>query len=201
MEVEEVSAKKKAQKGSSELANNVKPPSGKKTHKLENDDEDEDFVTPTSRKGSVDTTPNKKLKSGSGKGVAQKIVDDIDQDDGRKVKSNAKSAGSGRGRGAKGSLVTPTTAESMDADESDAEDMDGKDAKSVKPGGRGRGGRGAPASGRGRGGGGRGGYMNFGERKDPPHKGEKVQKLRNCKCLFKMPLVDNYGFSCVSGSS
>ncbi|KAK6141906.1 hypothetical protein DH2020_024355 [Rehmannia glutinosa] len=173
MEVEEVSAKKKGQRGSTEFVSDVKPPPGKKTHKLEMDDEDEDFVTPTSRKGS--TTPNKKLKSGSG--------------DGGKVKSNSKSVGSGRGRGAKGSSITPTTAEGMDVDESDAEDMDDKDAKSVKPGGRGRGGRGAPAGGRGRGGGGRGGFMNFGERKDPPHKGEKEVPEGAADCLDGLTFV------------
>lgn len=189
MDVDEVS-EKKVPKGSTGSAN-VKPPSGKKTHKLENSDNDDDgdFVTPTSRKGSADTTPNKKLKSGSGKGVAQKIVDDIDEDDGQTVKSNAKSAGSGRGRGAKGSTVTQTTVQSMDADESDAEDMDDKDAKSAKPGGRGRGGRGAPAGGRGRGGGGRGGFMNFGERKDPPHKGEKEVPEGAPDCLNGLTFV------------
>ncbi|KAK6119830.1 hypothetical protein DH2020_046425 [Rehmannia glutinosa] len=187
MEVEEVSAKKKGQRGSTEFVSDVKPPPGKKTHKLEMDDEDEDFVTPTSRKGS--TTPNKKLKSGSGKGVAQKMVDEIDEGDGGKVKSNSKSVGSGRGRGAKGSSITPTTAEGMDVDESDAEDMDDKDAKSVKPGGRGRGGRGAPAGGRGRGGGGRGGFMNFGERKDPPHKGEKEVPEGAADCLDGLTFV------------
>ncbi|KAK6163660.1 hypothetical protein DH2020_000524 [Rehmannia glutinosa] len=187
MDVEEVSAKKKGQRGSTEFVSDVKPPPGKKTHKLEMDDEDEDFVTPTSRKGS--TTPNKKLKSGSGKGVAQKMVDEIDEGDGGKVKSNSKSVGSGRGRGAKGSSITPTTAEGMDVDESDAEDMDDKDAKSVKPGGRGRGGRGAPAGGRGRGGGGRGGFMNFGERKDPPHKGEKEVPEGAADCLDGLTFV------------
>jgi replication factor C subunit 1 len=47
----------------------------------------------------------------------------------------------------------------------------------VKGAGKGRGsagrGTGFTSGGRGRGGG-RGGFMNFGERKDPPHKGEKV---------------------------
>ncbi|XP_057808112.1 LOW QUALITY PROTEIN: replication factor C subunit 1 [Salvia miltiorrhiza] len=191
MEVEEVSAKK-AQKGSTGSPN-VKPPSGKKTRKFEisdDDDDDDDFATPTSRKGSVGASPNKKLKSGSGKGVARKIVDDIDEDDDQTVKSNAKSAGSGRGRGAKGSAVTQKTVESMDVDKSDAEDMDDKDVKSVKPGGRGRGGRGAPASGRGRGGGGRGGgFMNFGERKDPPHKGEKEVPEGAPECLNGLTFV------------
>lgn len=58
------------------------------------------------------------------------------------------------------------------------EDLDEKVASShPKARGRGSGGRGsgaATAAGRGRGGG-RGGFMSFGERKDPPHKGEKVK--------------------------
>ncbi|KAL0389925.1 UNVERIFIED_CONTAM: Replication factor C subunit [Sesamum calycinum] len=112
-------------------------------------------------KGTVDTTPNKKLKSGSGKGVAKKLVDESDEDDGGKVHSKSKSAG--------------------------REDMN--DAKSVKSGGRGRGGRGAPAGGRGRGGGGRGGFMNFGERKDPPHKGEKEVPEGAPDCLDGLTFV------------
>lgn len=60
----------------------------------------------------------------------------------------------------------------------ESDEDDDKDAVSaVKSAGRGGGGRGASgrsSGGRGRGGG-RGGFMNFGERKDPPHKGEKVQ--------------------------
>ncbi|GFP89460.1 replication factor c subunit 1 [Phtheirospermum japonicum] len=164
MEVDEISAKKKLQKGSTELASNARAPPVKKIHKLEDDDEDDDFVTPTSRKGSSSATPNKKLKSASGKGVARKmVVDESDEDDGGKVKSNLKAAGSGRGRGTKGSSAAPTTAKAMDVDEGDEEDMDDKDdVKPVKAGGRGRGGgKSAPAGGRGRGGGGRGGFMNF----------------------------------------
>lgn len=56
-------------------------------------------------------------------------------------------------------------------EESDEDDDKGA-VSAVKSAGRGGGGRGAPGRGRG---GGRGGFMNFGERKDPPHKGEKVQ--------------------------
>lgn len=67
---------------------------------------------------------------------------------------------------------------SDDMDDNDVEELDDEDAATpVKAAGRGRGGRGsgATAGGRGRGrGGGRGGFMNFGERNDPPHKGEKV---------------------------
>lgn len=64
-------------------------------------------------------------------------------------------------------------------DDAEDEDRMDEDAKTPSKGagrGRGRGGRGgagAAPGGRGRGGGGRG-FMNFGERKDPPHKGEKV---------------------------
>ncbi|KAK4482758.1 hypothetical protein RD792_009926 [Penstemon davidsonii] len=187
MEVEETSMKRKSQKVSGELDSDLKPPPGKKIHKL--DDEDEDFVTPISRKGSVVTTPAKKLKSASGKGVSQKLVDESDEDNGGKVKSNSRSAG--RGRGAKGSSDTPTDAQDMDADGSDEEDIEDKDVKSVKSGGRGRGGRGASAAaagGRGRGGGGRGGF-NFGERKDPPHKGEKEVPEGAADCLNGLTFV------------
>jgi len=64
-------------------------------------------------------------------------------------------------------------------DDAEDEDRMDEDAKTPSKGagrGRGRGGRGAGAApgGRGRGGGGGRGFMNFGERKDPPHKGEKV---------------------------
>jgi len=75
-------------------------------------------------------------------------------------------SGSGRGIPKKSAVL----------EESD-EDDDKAAVSAVKSSGRGGGGRGAPggsAGGRGRGGG-RGGFMNFGERKDPPHKGEKVQ--------------------------
>lgn len=113
--------------------------------KIHLDDEDDDSSLLTSRKKSTDTTPAKKLKSGSGRGIPLK---------------------------------------SPDLEESDKDDD--KDAVSpLKSGGRGRGGRGALAqssSGRGRGGG-RGGFMNFGERKDPPHKGEKVHSYYKRKDL------------------
>ena len=123
----ELPAKRKVQNDSSEKPSPLKKPNRA--------DVDDDFVLPKS-KSSLDVTPSKKLKSGLGRGVAQKVVN-IDE-----------------------------------SDEDDAKDLESP----VKSGGRGRGGRGAsavPASGRGRSG--RGGYMNFGERKDPPHKGEKVK--------------------------
>ncbi|KAJ8440901.1 hypothetical protein Cgig2_022757 [Carnegiea gigantea] len=83
----------------------------------------------------------------------------------------------------------------VDAEESDEEIADEKEsdtpAKSV---GRGRGGRAgsnaaAAVSGRGRGGGGRGGFMNFGERKEPPHKGEKEVPEGTPECLAGMTFV------------
>ncbi|KAL2485124.1 Replication factor C subunit 1 [Abeliophyllum distichum] len=187
MEVEGFSAKRKAQRGGSgDLDSDVKPPPGKKVHKVEDDDDDEDFVTP-SRRGSVDTARSKKLKSGVGKSVAQKLIDESDEDDAGKAKSNLKSAG--RGRGGKSASATLTTTTDMDVDGSDEEDVDAEDAKSTKSGGRGRGGRGTPAGGRGRGGGGRGGFMNFGERKDPPHKGEKEVPEGASDCLAGLTFV------------
>ncbi|XP_051134317.1 replication factor C subunit 1 isoform X2 [Andrographis paniculata] len=180
MDVDEVPSKKKAQKGRAESTGDVKSPPLKKAHKLEEEDGDEDFVTPASRKSSADPTPNKKLKSSSGKGVARKLVEESDEDEGETTKSKSKSVGRGRGRGSKGSSAT-STAVKVDADEAD-EDMD--DKESVKPAGRGRGGRGAPAGGRGR-----GGFMNFGERKDPPHKGEKEVPEGAADCLNGLTFV------------
>ncbi|XP_020533153.1 replication factor C subunit 1 isoform X2 [Jatropha curcas] len=75
-------------------------------------------------------------------------------------------------------------------DDSDAED-DPKDESPLKSGGRGRGGRGgssALAGGRGRGSG-RSGFMNFGERKDPPHKGEKEVPEGAPDCLAGLTFV------------
>lgn len=176
-EVDELPSKRKAQRGIEVLSGHGKPPPGKKAHKAV--DDDDDFVLPTPEKDPANITPSKKLKSSSGRGVPQKSIDnDNDADDGGSVdgdtKSNLKSCGSGRG--GKSPLKSRTSGRKMDVDESDDDGSDEKDIKTPKSGGRGRG-RGAaatPASGRGRGGGGRGGFMNFGERKDPPHKGEKV---------------------------
>ncbi|XP_068343613.1 replication factor C subunit 1-like isoform X2 [Pyrus communis] len=71
-------------------------------------------------------------------------------------------------------------------------DDDKKNAESpLRPAGRGRGGRGAsagPAGGRGRGAG-RGGFMNYGERKDPPHKGEKEVPEGAPDCLAGLTFV------------
>lgn len=114
----------------------MKVPPLQKLNKI--DDNDDDAVISSSRKNLSDVTPNKKLKSGSGKGITQKPV---------KI------------------------------EESDDEEAEGTESSRKQPSGRGRGGRGSSAAtvgGRGRGGG-RGGFMNFGERKDPPHKGEKVK--------------------------
>ncbi|KAF8403400.1 hypothetical protein HHK36_011502 [Tetracentron sinense] len=82
---------------------------------------------------------------------------------------------------------------SVDIDENDEDTLDDKAAgSSLKAGGRGSGGRGAaaaaPAGGRGRGGG-RGGFMNFGERKDPPHKGEKEIPEGAPDCLAGLTFV------------
>ncbi|OVA07201.1 BRCT domain [Macleaya cordata] len=80
---------------------------------------------------------------------------------------------------------------SVDPDEND--DDDEVSGTPVKAGGRGSGGRGsaaASAGGRGRGrGGGRGGFMNFGERKDPPHKGEKEVPEGAPDCLAGLTFV------------
>ncbi|KAG1333894.1 putative Replication factor C subunit 1 [Cocos nucifera] len=78
-----------------------------------------------------------------------------------------------------------------DDDDYDEDELDDKYVETpVKAGGRGRGGRGAGAAAGGRGrGGGRGGFMNFGERKDPPHKGEKEVPEGAPECLAGLTFV------------
>lgn len=143
---EELPAKRKAV---NDVEESVRSSPLKKVHKVDNGDDD--FVPPTAKKNSVGATPSKKLKSGSGRGVAGKSVDidDGEGDDVKKTESPLKS--SGRGRGSRGAS-------------------------------------GPPAAGRGRGGG-RGGFMNFGERKDPPHKGEKEVPEGAPDCLAGLTFV------------
>ncbi|CAL5211681.1 unnamed protein product [Lathyrus oleraceus] len=166
--------------------------------KTMNDINEDDSVLAPDKKKLAGSTPTKKLKSGSGRGIPQKPVD-LDgsgEDDEKDVVSPIKSGG--RGRGGRGASTQTTggrgrgggrgtTKKSADLEESDEDD----EKNAAKSGGRGRGGRGAstPASGgRGRGGG-RGGFMNFGERKDPPHKGEKEVPEGAPNCLAGLTFV------------
>ncbi|XAR60217.1 hypothetical protein NMG60_11033488 [Bertholletia excelsa] len=186
-EIEELTAKRKVEKGGGELSSNVKLPPAKKRQKADKEDDDEDFVLPDSKKHLVDATPSKKLKSGSGRGIAQKVVDGDEEDkiDDKDTKSRTKSAGRGRGAGKAGG-------KHVEVDESDDNDDETDNNSSFKASGRGRGGRGVsatPGGGRGRGGGGRGGFMNFGERKDPPHKGEKEVPEGAPDCLAGLTFV------------
>ena len=108
-----------------------------------------------------------------------KDVDDAD-DDFTPISSKKKSVDTTPSKRQKGSSGSGVSKKNVVADEGDDEmDEDKETPTPVKSAGRGRG-RGAPSGtssgGRGRGAGGRGGFMNFGERKDPPHKGEKVSK-------------------------
>ncbi|KAL4312171.1 hypothetical protein GQ457_01G045390 [Hibiscus cannabinus] len=182
---EQLPAKRKVQNDSSEKA----PPS-KKPSKV---DVDDDFVLPKS-KNSVDVTPSKKLKSGSGKSVAPKAVDigESDEDDVKDLESPVKSGGKSRGGRGAGAAKGPANGRGKCGDIDKRDEDDVKDLESpVKSGGRGRGGRDTStgsASGRGRGGG-RGGFMNFGERKDPPHKGEKELPEGAPDCLTGLTFV------------
>uniref|UniRef100_A0A6M2EEX5 Replication factor C subunit 1 n=1 Tax=Populus davidiana TaxID=266767 RepID=A0A6M2EEX5_9ROSI len=144
-EVEDLPAKRKAQ---NDGVQSVKPPPSKKVHKVDDEEEDDDFSLPKKKN---DASPSKKLKSSSGRGIAQKPVhvNESDEDDVKDTESPLKSGGRGRG---------------------------------------GRGVSGAPSGGRGRGGG-RGGFMNFGERKDPPHKGEKEVPEGAPNCLAGLTFV------------
>ncbi|PRQ32858.1 putative replication factor C subunit 1, P-loop containing nucleoside triphosphate hydrolase [Rosa chinensis] len=116
----------------------------------------------------------------------QKVADDDDDDDFVLPQSKKKEATPSKKLKNASGMGIPQNLTS--ADESD----DDETKASRKSGGRGRGGRGsssaAPAAGRGRGAG-RGGFMNFGERKDPPHKGEKDVPEGDPNCLAGLTFV------------
>ena len=59
---------------------------------------------PTNKKKLADTTPTKKLKSGSGRGIPKKsaVLEESDEDDDKDAVSAAKSAGRGGGGGGRG---------------------------------------------------------------------------------------------------
>ncbi|XP_042440975.1 replication factor C subunit 1-like isoform X1 [Zingiber officinale] len=91
----------------------------------------------------------------------------------------------------KNSSVTQMTKSSHKVGDNLDDEINDKDPETpVKAGGRGKGGRGSGSmtAGRGRGAG-RGGFMNFGERKDPPHKGEKEVPEGAPDCLAGQTFV------------
>ena len=148
--------------------------------KQKGDEEVEDL--PAKRKAqndgvqSVKAPPSKKV---------HKVEDDEEDDDFSVPK---KKNGASPSKKLKSSSGMGIAQKPVDVNESDEDDVKNIESP-LKSGGRGRGGRGvsgAPGGGRGRGGG-RGGFMNFGERKDPPHKGEKVNG--------KWDLSDSIGYT------
>ncbi|KAL5708986.1 replication factor C subunit 1 [Ranunculus cassubicifolius] len=174
-ETQTTPAKRKLQKSSDETQKDVKPPSATKLRKEE---EDDDF----------EATPSKKLKKATGRGIAKKTVD-IDDNDDEVADTPVKSGGRGRGSTAAASGRGRGIAKKpVDIGDNDDEVAD----TPVKAGGRGRGSTTAGASGRGRSGGrggGRGGFVPFGERQDPPHKGEKEVPEGAPNCLAGITFV------------
>jgi len=171
----------------------VKPPPSKKLKAASNDDDKDGRMDEDSR------TPSKAAGRGRGRGRggrgagaahAKTAADDGEDrmDEDAKTPSKAAGRGRGRGRGGRGGGTTHGKTTGID----DGEDMMNEDDKtpSKAAGREGRGGRGAGATpgGRGRGGGGRG-FMNFGERKDPPHKGEKEVPEGAPDCLAGLTFV------------
>ncbi|KAH9606291.1 hypothetical protein KSS87_014959 [Heliosperma pusillum] len=158
----ETPAKRKSEKRVEDSDDYVKPSPAKKVHIVEEEDDDDDFAPISTRKKTVDASPSKKP---------------VDATPSKKFKGS-----SGRG-------IPQKKVEVKERDE----DVDEEENETpVKSAGRGRGGRAAstPSSGgRGRGGGGRGGFMNFGERKDPPHKGEKEVPEGAPDCLAGLTFV------------
>ncbi|KAE9620696.1 putative replication factor C subunit 1, P-loop containing nucleoside triphosphate hydrolase [Lupinus albus] len=119
-----------------------------------------------------------------------KKIHEADEDDSALPTSYNKLAESTPAKKLKSRSGRGTPQKSADLEENDEDDY--KDnVTPAKSGGRGRGGRGASTpstGGRGRGGG-RGGFMNFGERKDPPHKGEKDVPEGAPTCLAGLTFV------------
>lgn len=91
-------AKRKPQKSSEEVHNDVKPPSAKKLCKEEDDPDD------------FEVTPTKKQKSATGRAIAKKAADIEENDDDNEVAGTpAKSGGRGRGGGGRGSSAAPAS--------------------------------------------------------------------------------------------
>lgn len=162
-------------------------PSPVKRLQIVDDGDDDDFVLPISKKGTTEGTPSKKLKTSSGRAISQKAVVVSDSDEEKKYETKTPIKSAGRGHGGRGTLKGKAD---MDIDEGDDEDeINAKSSEKASGRGRGRGGSTASSGGRGRGGGGRGGFMNFGERKDPPHKGEKEVPEGAPDCLAGLTFV------------
>ncbi|RZC78493.1 hypothetical protein C5167_002687 [Papaver somniferum] len=165
-QAEKTVAKRKPQESSKALDEDLKPPPVKKLHKAK-EEKDSGSKPP----------PVKKL-------LKAKEEDDNEDDDDDFEPSPAKKLKSTPRKGVKKSVE-------IDEDDDDDDEVGGTPRK---PAGRGSGGRSSAAApgggrGRGRGGGGRGGFMNFGERKDPPHKGEKEVPEGAPNCLLGKTFV------------
>ncbi|XP_059429692.1 replication factor C subunit 1 isoform X2 [Corylus avellana] len=153
--------------------------------KLKEEKETEEHL-PAKRKTQKDS--DESLKSPPSKKVHK--VDADDDDDFVLPSSRKNSVDVTPSKKLKLGLGRGVTQKPVDVEEND-EDDDKNIETPLRSGGRGRGGRSssaAPAGGRGRGGG-RGGFMNFGERKDPPHKGEKEVPEGAPDCLAGLTFV------------
>ncbi|GJN25335.1 hypothetical protein PR202_gb13151 [Eleusine coracana subsp. coracana] len=194
---EKSTGKRKIQKSCKELEDDDSHLLAKKIFKDEEDD-DEDFVAPSKNKTPMKPPPSKKSKVESSVEAPGNTVgiDEVEEEDrmDEVVKTPSKAAGRGRGgergrgRGGRSAGVAP---EKTVGDEGEEDRMDEDVKTPSKAAGRGRGGRGAGAAPgeRGRGGGGGRGFMNFGERKDPPHKGEKEVPEGAPDCLSGLTFV------------
>ncbi|KNA12520.1 hypothetical protein SOVF_124880 [Spinacia oleracea] len=143
------------------------------------------------QKGDGDSHVNTKPSPSPAKKV-QKVEEEDDDDDFAPISSKKRSVDASPSKRLKGSSGRGIAKKNVVIDESDDEMDEEKETKTpVKSAGRGRG-RGAEsaaaATGRGRGRG-RGGFMNFGERKDPPHKGEKEVPEGTPDCLAGLTFV------------
>lgn len=127
--------KRKLQKVSDELEDDMKPLPAKEVHKEEEDDDDDDFVAPSKRKTPVKPPPSKKLKGAStaeahGKtGLDDDNEDKMDEDAKTPSKASGSGRGRGRGRGRGGRGAGAAHGKTIGLDDDGEEDKMDEDAK------------------------------------------------------------------------
>ncbi|XP_021756204.1 replication factor C subunit 1-like isoform X2 [Chenopodium quinoa] len=158
----------------------------RKTSKYFDKDQEKSKVGTQKMEVPAKPSPAKKVHK-----LEEENVDD-DDDDFAPISSKKKSVDATPSKKLKGSSGRGIAKKNVVVDESDEEMDEEKETPTpVKSAGRVRGRGAAPATaagggGRGRG---RGGFMNFGERKDPPHKGEKEVPEGSPDCLAGLTFV------------
>ncbi|KAF3341621.1 replication factor C subunit 1 isoform X1 [Carex littledalei] len=138
-----------------------------------------DEKSPAKRKTQIETKGEPKPTPAKKPHVEKKPKEEIEEDD-----DFVKPVAAKKSKGVSGTAVARKSVAVKD--ELEEEELPAEGAGR----GRGSGGRGTGSASGGRGrGGGRGGFMNFGERQDPPHKGEKEVPEGTPECLSGLTFV------------